>query len=163
MAFCSLVYSSLPVPALTTLTLTLGYAFSKAAACSSACGVHDQYVISPPFSSAASTAPKPSWGASEEPPEPEPAQPARAIPAIAVIAAIAAKRRACALCVIAVSLSGEQDRVPRPRRVVIRQGAVPGYCLTLPALSPDCQNRCSRRNATMMGMIVRSDPMITRL
>ena len=38
-----------------------------------------------------------------------------------------------------------------------------GHCLTLPALSPDCQNRCRPRNATMMGMIVSREPVITRL
>ena len=36
------------------------------------------------------------------------------------------------------------------------------YCLTLPALRPDCQNRCRRRKAAMSGMIVSRDPVITR-
>jgi hypothetical protein len=40
MAFCSLVYSVVAVPALTKLTLTFGYFFSKAATMSLVCGAH---------------------------------------------------------------------------------------------------------------------------
>ena len=40
MAFCSLVYSAVAVPAFTRLTLTFGYFFSKAATMSLFCGAH---------------------------------------------------------------------------------------------------------------------------
>ena len=39
-AFCSLVYSVVAVPALTRLTLTFGYFFSKAVTMSLDCGAH---------------------------------------------------------------------------------------------------------------------------
>src|SRR5215469_10506029 len=43
-AFCSLVYSVVAVPALTRLTLTFGYCFSNAATMSLDCGAHAQNV-----------------------------------------------------------------------------------------------------------------------
>src|SRR6516165_4580943 len=43
-AFCSLVYSAVAVPAFTRLTLTFGYCFSKAATMSLFCGAHAQTV-----------------------------------------------------------------------------------------------------------------------
>src|SRR6185437_4362728 len=44
MAFCSLVYSVVAVPALTRLTLTFGYFFSKAATMSLSCGAQAHQV-----------------------------------------------------------------------------------------------------------------------
>ena len=44
-----------------------------------------------------------------------------------------------------------------------RAAGVDVHCLTLPAARPDCQNRCSTRNATTIGTIVSSEPVITRL
>ena len=49
MAFCSAVYWSLPVPALTRLTLTLGYLASKSATTFLRVGSHAHTVIEPPF------------------------------------------------------------------------------------------------------------------
>src|SRR5690348_9448582 len=44
MAFCSLVYSAVPLPALTRLTLILGYAFSKAVTSCLSCGAQAHQV-----------------------------------------------------------------------------------------------------------------------
>src|ERR1700733_6643331 len=44
MAFCSLVYSVVPVPALTRLTFTFGYSFSKAETSCLSCGAQAHQV-----------------------------------------------------------------------------------------------------------------------
>src|ERR1700733_5725060 len=44
MAFCSLVYSVVPVPALTRLTFTCGYCFSNAATSCLSCGAQAHQV-----------------------------------------------------------------------------------------------------------------------
>src|SRR5258707_15472443 len=44
MAFCSLVYSVVPVPALTRLIFTFGYSFSKAVASCLSCGAQAHQV-----------------------------------------------------------------------------------------------------------------------
>ena len=44
MAFCSLVYSAVPVPALTRLTFTFGYSFSKAVTSCLSCGAQAHQV-----------------------------------------------------------------------------------------------------------------------
>src|SRR3954453_908309 len=54
-AFCSAVYCLSPVPALTRLTLTFGYFFSKPAATSLIVPSHAQTVMLPPLLSAAVT------------------------------------------------------------------------------------------------------------
>ena len=81
-AFCSAVYWSLPVPALTRLTLTLGYFASKSATTCFSVGSQAQTVMLPPVSRAAQVgvgdAPR-TWAragapAGTEPPgEPQPA------------------------------------------------------------------------------------------
>ena len=47
----------------------------------------------------------------------------------------------------------------------VRVGSVraTGHSLTLPAARPDCQYRCSSRNAAISGTMVSSEPVITRL
>src|SRR6185437_1703087 len=67
MAFCSLVYSVVAVPALTRLTLTFGYFFSKAATMSLSCGAQAHQVSVVGCCSASSDDALP-LGAADEPP-----------------------------------------------------------------------------------------------
>ncbi len=55
MAFCSLVYSVVPVPALTRLTFTFGYSFSKAVTSCLSCGAQAHQVSVVGVCSAAAT------------------------------------------------------------------------------------------------------------
>src|SRR5580693_2303170 len=56
MAFCSLVYSVVPVPALTRLTFTFGYSFSKAVTSCLSCGAQAHQVSVAGVCSAAASA-----------------------------------------------------------------------------------------------------------
>src|SRR6201996_6261850 len=71
MAFCSLVYSVVPVPALTRLTLTFGYSFSKAVTSCLSCGAQAHQVSVVGVCSAAASddaLPEPLLAGADEPP-----------------------------------------------------------------------------------------------
>src|ERR1700749_3452622 len=71
MAFCSLVYSVVPVPALTRLTLTFGYSFSKAVTSCLSCGAQAHQVSVAGVCSAAASddaLPEPLLAGADEPP-----------------------------------------------------------------------------------------------
>jgi hypothetical protein len=65
-------------------------------------------------------------------------------------------RLLCADFMMCLSLPCKRDGPDGP-------GEKSTQALTLPAARPDCQKRWRNRNATMIGMIVSSDPVMTRL